>query len=66
MSILKENIMIQLRDKKIDLNEWLELTETIDTGEILRVPYRIGTTMYRSMAHASRFFREIRDNSSGN
>lgn len=39
-----------------------ELTETIDTGEILRVPYRIGTTMYRSMAHASRFFREVRDN----
>jgi len=38
-----------------------ELTETIDTAEILRVPFRIGTTMYRSMAHASRFFREIRD-----
>ena len=39
-----------------------ELTQIIDCNEILRVPYRIGTTMYRSMAHASRFFREIRDN----
>jgi|GEM_PF-2801065 len=29
---------------------------------ILRVPYRIGATLYRSMAHASRFFREIREN----
>jgi uncharacterized OB-fold protein len=39
-----------------------ELADVIDTGEILRVPYRIGTTLYRSMAHLSRFFREIRDN----
>ena len=39
-----------------------ELGQSVDTSEILRVPYRIGTTMYRSMAHASRFFRELRDN----
>ena len=39
-----------------------EMTEVIDTREILRVPFRIGTVMYRSMGHLSRFFREIRDN----
>ena len=39
-----------------------ELQQEKATTEILRVPYRIGTTMLRSMAHASRFFREIRDN----
>lgn len=30
--------------------------------EVLRVPFRIGTTLHRSMCHASRFFRELRDN----
>ena len=30
--------------------------------EPYRVPYRIGVTLFRSMCHASRFFRELRDN----
>ncbi|MBI5528949.1 MAG: hypothetical protein HY897_21690 [Deltaproteobacteria bacterium] len=30
--------------------------------DVLRVPFRIGVTLNRSMAHASLFFREIRDN----
>ena len=29
--------------------------------ELLRVPFRIGATLNRSMCHASRFFRELRD-----
>ncbi len=39
-----------------------EMTDPPPTGELLFVPYRIGTTLYRSMNHASRFFRELRDN----
>jgi uncharacterized OB-fold protein len=65
---LNVNGVVELaRKHQIPLEQLLptverELTETVPTDEILRVPYRIGTTMYRSMAHASRFFRELRDN----
>jgi len=30
-------------------------------AEVLRVPFRIGVTLNRSMCHASLFFREVRD-----
>jgi len=39
-----------------------EISGEAKVEDILRVPYRIGTTLNRSMAHASRFFRELRDN----
>lgn len=39
-----------------------EISGEVNTDDILRVPFRIGTTLNRSMCHASRFFREIRDN----
>lgn len=39
-----------------------EISGEVKQEEVLRVPFRIGTTLNRSMCHASRFFREIRDN----
>jgi len=39
-----------------------EMTDPLPIKDLLFIPYRIGTTMYRSMNHASRFFRELRDN----
>jgi len=39
-----------------------ELENQRGTDALLFVPYRIGTTLYRSMNRSSRFFREIRDN----
>lgn len=39
-----------------------EIAGDYTSDEILRVPYRIGVTLNRSMAHASKFFRELRDN----
>lgn len=39
-----------------------EISGEAGMDEILRIPYRIGTTLNRSMAHSSRFFRELRDN----
>lgn len=39
-----------------------ELAGHVGGDAILRVPFRIGITLNRSMAHASRFFREVRDN----
>lgn len=38
-----------------------ELQGDMEQDAILRVPYRIGVTLYRSMAHASLFFRSLRD-----
>jgi uncharacterized OB-fold protein len=39
-----------------------EIDGTAQADDVLRVPFRIGTTLNRSMCHASRFFRELRDN----
>jgi len=39
-----------------------EISGEAGLDEILRVPYRIGVTLNRSMVHSSRFFRELRDN----
>ncbi len=39
-----------------------EISGDAGQNDILRVPFRMGVTLNRSMAHASRFFREIRDN----
>lgn len=39
-----------------------ELTGDVGEDDILRVPFRIGITLNRSMCHASKFFRELRDN----
>ncbi len=39
-----------------------EMAGEAGADDILRVPYRMGVTLNRSMAHASRFFRELRDN----
>ena len=39
-----------------------EISGEASIDEVLRVPYRVGTTLLRSMGHASRFFREMRDN----
>lgn len=51
----------QLPVDRVEATLEAELAGPVATDELLRVPYRIGTTMYRSMAHASRFFREVRD-----
>lgn len=40
----------------------VEIAGEAGRDDILRVPFRIGITLNRSMVHASRFFREIRDN----
>ncbi|MFC1890680.1 zinc ribbon domain-containing protein [Thermodesulfobacteriota bacterium] len=39
-----------------------EMTGSAKKDDTLRIPFRIGVTLNRSMAHASRFFRELRDN----
>jgi len=39
-----------------------EMSGAAAPGDPLRVPYRVGITLLRSMCHASRFFRELRDN----
>ena len=39
-----------------------EVSGEAGTDDLLRVPFRIGATLNRSMCHASRFFRELRDN----
>lgn len=39
-----------------------EISGEASVDEIIRVPYRVGVTLLRSMGHASRFFRELRDN----
>lgn len=39
-----------------------EISGEAEKGDILRVPFRIGITLNRSMCHASLFFREVRDN----
>jgi uncharacterized OB-fold protein len=39
-----------------------EINGNVAPGDPLRVPYRVGVTLLRSMCHASRFFRELRDN----
>jgi len=39
-----------------------EIKGTSVPDDPLRVPYRVGITLLRSMCHASRFFRELRDN----
>lgn len=39
-----------------------EIAGKYTDDEVLRVPYRIGVTLNRSMAHASVFFRQLRDN----
>ncbi|MBI5529719.1 MAG: hypothetical protein HY897_25615 [Deltaproteobacteria bacterium] len=38
-----------------------EIDGRAGADDVLRVPFRIGVTLNRSMAHASRFFRELRD-----
>ena len=38
-----------------------EVSGEVATAENLKVPYRIGLTLLRSMGFSSRFFREIRD-----
>lgn len=40
----------------------LEISGRAHKENVLRIPFRIGITLNRSMAHASYFFREIRDN----
>ncbi|MEW6200934.1 MAG: zinc ribbon domain-containing protein [bacterium] len=40
----------------------VEISGGARKDDVLRVPFRIGITLNRSMAHASYFFREIRDN----
>ncbi len=39
-----------------------EVSGEAGRDDLLRVPFRIGATLNRSMCHASRFFRELRDN----
>ena len=39
-----------------------EISGNVSEDDLLRIPFRIGTTLNRSMCHASRFFREVRDN----
>ncbi|MCP4643404.1 MAG: hypothetical protein GY851_23355, partial [bacterium] len=39
-----------------------EISGEANPDDILRVPFRMGVTLNRSMVHASRFFREVRDN----
>ena len=39
-----------------------EIAGEAGKGDVLRVPFRIGITLNRSMCHASLFFREVRDN----
>jgi uncharacterized OB-fold protein len=46
----------------IDQEMARELSGEAAVTEPYRVPYRVGVTLYRSMCHASRFFRELRDN----
>lgn len=38
-----------------------EMSGEAGEDDILRVPFRIGITLNRSMCHASKFFRELRD-----
>lgn len=45
----------------IERSAAMEITGEADKNDILRVPFRIGITLNRSMAHASLFFREMRD-----
>lgn len=65
---LSERALLELaRKNRIDpgqLEKALAREVSGEAGpeELLRVPFRIGATLNRSMGHASRFFRELRDN----
>ena len=39
-----------------------EISGEASPADPCRIPYREGVTLFRSMCHASRFFRELRDN----
>lgn len=65
---LQETALKNIADKnQIDIELLRAALARESSGEAaadepLRVPYRIGVTLLRSMGHASRFFRELRDN----
>jgi uncharacterized OB-fold protein len=56
---IAKNTQIELNLLKNALRK--ELSGEAEGKDILRVPYRIGVTLNRSMCHASQFFRELRD-----
>lgn len=67
MALSKKAVEILARKHQIPLDQLLKIMDSEvhsppQTADLLFVPFRIGTTLYRSMNHASRFFREIRDN----
>ena len=66
MALSRKAVEGLARKQQLPVEQVLKLLEKEMAGpppttDLLYVPYRMGTTLLRSMCHASRFFREIRD-----